>query len=157
MYQQIPPPALELLSSNPNSNISPKKSIFCHSSIFSGQNVRLCPILYCTVLYCTLTRHKRRSIACEHMQSYGLVVYCPILLYNKFPWTLSPAPCLNTAILPATVLDIQVSVTLFFSFSVRSGVKASLDSNTAHSTAEAAERFNDSTKPEGVKERRKEN
>ena len=69
MYQQIPPPALELLSRNPNSNISPKKSKFCHSSIFPGQNVRSCPILYCTVPNQGIKGEKLRSNICKVMVS----------------------------------------------------------------------------------------
>ena len=81
---------------------------------------------------------------------YGLVVKGPILLYNKFPCTFNPAPCLSTDMLPVTVRDIHVNVTLFFSSSVRSGVNASLDSRTAHSTADAAERLRDSTNPKKI-------
>lgn len=63
------------------------------------------------------------------------------------PFTLRPAACLNTAMLPVTVRAIQVRDTLFFSPGVKSGFNAAFDSSTAHSTADAAERFKDSTNP----------
>ena len=71
----------------------------------------------------------------------------PILLYNMVPLTLRPAACLNTAMLPVTVRAIQVRDTLFFSPGVKSGFRADFDSSTAHSTADAADRFKDSTNP----------
>ena len=88
-----------------------------------------------------------RKIPTTESRVQGLVVNSPILLYSIVPCTFKPAPWRSTAILPVTVRAIHVSVTLFFWSGVKSGVRACLDSNTAHSTAEAAERFKDSTKP----------
>jgi hypothetical protein len=76
-------------------------------------------------------------------------VKSPTLLYSLLPLISSPAPCLKIDVLFLTVLLIHVSNTTFLSFSSRFGFKIFLDSNTAHKTAEATERFKDSTKPMG--------
>ena len=100
-----------------------------------------------STILCPLLHFISSCLADEVHNSYGRVVNSPILLYNIVPLTFKPAPCLSTAMLPVTVRAIQVRETLFFSPGVKSGLRASLDSSTAHNTADAAERFSDSTNP----------